>query len=91
MGRARIVERVCGEGVSVEQLCETWPAEGNRLMVRNYLTLRLKEALEVLAVDVWGATGRARVPMRSERAEAGTFEGADAARMAQKQAQGRGR
>ena len=58
---SRIVERICGQGMTVTELADIWPFEGNRLMVRNYLTLRLAEALEVLAAEVWGAKGQERV------------------------------
>lgn len=56
----RIVEMVCGRGMSIAELALIWPCEDNELMRRNYLTLRLREALEVLACEVWGATGPAR-------------------------------
>lgn len=90
---SRIVERVCGQGLSVAELAESWPCDGNRLMVRNYLTLRLAEALEVLAAEVWGAKGPARVRShfggrwgagpqagRPDMAAAETTETADAVR-----------
>jgi len=56
----RLVERVCGAGVPIETLALTWPMEAAARARMDYLTHRLKEALEVLASEVWGATGPAR-------------------------------
>lgn len=56
----RLCEEVCGRGVPVAVLARVWPAEGGERSIRDYLTYRFDEALEVLAAEVWGATGPAR-------------------------------
>lgn len=61
----RVVEQVCGMGVAVTDLAKTWPGREAERAKMDYLTLRLKEALDTLATVVWGARGRDRLPLRA--------------------------
>ncbi|MCA0401304.1 MAG: hypothetical protein LCH38_10870 [Proteobacteria bacterium] len=55
-----IVSAVAGQGETVTMLAARWPgAEAGRAKL-DYLTMRLREALDVLSVEVWGATGPQR-------------------------------
>ncbi len=55
----RIVELVCGQGLSVTEVSERWGGGWAPLMVRNHISISLIEGLETLATEVWGARGGA--------------------------------
>lgn len=56
----RIVSAVAGQGVTVADLSTRWPGGEDVRTKRDYLTMRLKEALDMLASEVWGAKGPER-------------------------------
>ncbi|RYE77618.1 MAG: hypothetical protein EOP19_22645 [Hyphomicrobiales bacterium] len=56
----RIVSAVAGQGSTVAELARRWPGPEDERTKRDYLTMRLKEALKLLAEEVWGAKGPAR-------------------------------
>jgi hypothetical protein len=63
----RIVSRVAGHGVTVSDLAKQWPGPEDVRTKRDYLTMRLKEALDLLASEVWGARGRDHGTIVGER------------------------
>lgn len=63
----RVVSQVAGQGVTVADLAARWPGPEDVRTKRDYLTMRLKEALDLLASEVWGAKGPSRGTMRGER------------------------
>ncbi len=56
----RIVSAVAGQGSTVAELAKRWPGPEDERTKRDYLTMRLKEALKLLAEEVWGAKGPQR-------------------------------
>ncbi|WP_449255175.1 hypothetical protein [Bosea sp. (in: a-proteobacteria)] len=55
----RILSEVAGRGVTIADLAMSWPGSERERSKRDYLMLRFKEALDVLATEVWGARGPA--------------------------------
>lgn len=63
----QVVQAVAGHGEPVSALAARWPgAEAERAKM-DYLSLRLREALDVLATEVWGAKGNERGKMQAVR------------------------
>lgn len=60
-----VVAAVAGQGDAVSHLSERWPGGEAQRTKMDYLTLRLREALDHLATDVWGARGPQRGKIRS--------------------------
>lgn len=56
----RIVSAVAGQGVTISELAERWPGPEAGRQKLDYLGMRLKEALDFLAEEVWGAKGPER-------------------------------
>ena len=56
----RIVSAVAGQGLTISELAERWPGPEASRQKLDYLGMRLKEALDFLAEDVWGAKGPER-------------------------------
>lgn len=65
----RIVSAVAGRGMTVSDLAERWPGGEDVRTKRDYLTMRLKEALDQLASEVWGAKGPERGTISGLRLE----------------------
>lgn len=63
----RIVSAVAGQGMTISELAERWPSPDALRKRLDYLDLRFKEALEVLAEEVWGAKGPERGRIMGER------------------------
>lgn len=53
----RIVSAVAGQGITISELAERWPGPEASRQKLDYLGMRLKEALDLLASEVWGAKG----------------------------------
>lgn len=53
----RIMSAVAGAGLPVSELAQRWPGGEDVRTKRDYLTMRLKEVLDHLAEEVWGARG----------------------------------
>lgn len=56
----RIVSSVCGAGVTVSDLAKRWPSPDAERARMDYLNIRLREALDLLAEEVWGGKGPER-------------------------------
>lgn len=52
-----VVLKVCGQGMSISDLAKVWPGGDSDKLKIAFIGPRLKEALDVLAEEVWGATG----------------------------------
>jgi len=67
----RVMQAVAGQGIHISALAERWPAPEALRARQDYLAMRLREALDVLALEVWGASGasRRRLPLPAWRAE----------------------
>jgi hypothetical protein len=65
----RIVSAVAGRGMTVSDLAERWPGPEATRQKLDYLTMRLREALDLLATEVWGAKGPERARITGMRAE----------------------
>lgn len=63
----QVVQAVAGHGEPVSSLAMRWPGKEPERAKMDYLTLRLREALDVLACDVWGAKGKERGRMQAVR------------------------
>lgn len=63
----RIVSAVCGSGETVSSLAKRWPSPDAERARLDYLTIRLREALDHLAERVWGARGPERGVIVGER------------------------
>lgn len=59
----RLVSDVCGAGIPVSALAARWSGREHGRQVLDHLTISLKQALDVLAGEVWGARGLGRVAM----------------------------
>lgn len=64
-----IMQTVAGQGEPVSRLSERWPGDEARRAKMDYLTMRLREALDLLSTDVWGARGPQRGKLRVMRME----------------------
>ena len=63
----QVVQAVAGHGEPVSQLAQRWPGQEAERTKMDYLTLRLREALDLLAAEVWGAKGKERGRMQVVR------------------------
>ena len=70
----RIVSAVAGQGSTVADLAKRWPGPEDERTKRDYLTMRLKEALTFLAEEVWGAKGPARGRIAGLRMDNVTYD-----------------
>lgn len=52
-----IAVKVCGQGLAVRELARRWPGGDSEKLKAAFLGPRLKETLDVLAEEVWGAKG----------------------------------
>lgn len=57
---SRVVMMVAGQGVTVADLALRWPTPDSEKQKRTYLGMRLRDELEMLAEEVWGARGPER-------------------------------
>lgn len=57
---SHIAIAVCGQGVSISELANRYDGYENAKQNVAFISLRLKEALDVLAEEVWGAKGPER-------------------------------
>jgi hypothetical protein len=56
----RVVSSICGAGLTVSELAKRWPTPDAERARMDYLTIRLREALDLLAEEVWGGKGPER-------------------------------
>lgn len=63
----QVVQAVAGHGEPVSGLATRWPGKEAERAKLDYLTMRLREALDLLASDVWGAKGKERGRMQVVR------------------------
>lgn len=63
----RIVSSVCGHGLTISELAKRWPSPDAERARMDYLTIRLREALDLLAEEVWGAKGPDRGRIIADR------------------------
>lgn len=56
----RVVSSICGAGLTVSELAKRWPTPDAERARMDYLTIRLREALDLLAEEVWGCKGPER-------------------------------
>lgn len=72
----RIVEMVCGQGINVEVVAAGWPVDGNVRARRDFVSMGLRQALDQLGAELWGATGpeRAKVVGDGPRRASADFD-----------------
>jgi hypothetical protein len=70
----KVLSEVAGRGTTISDLAQAWDGPEHPRVKLDYLGLRFKEALEVLACEVWGATGPRAAAMRSERGLGGDVD-----------------
>lgn len=64
----RVMQAVAGHGETISELAARWPGTDAEKIKQSYLSLRIREALDVLALEVWGTRGPERGQMSAWRA-----------------------
>ncbi|MFC5423031.1 hypothetical protein ACFPOB_26125 [Bosea eneae] len=70
----RIVSSICGHGLTVSELAKRWPSPDAERARMDYLAIRLREALDLLAEEVWGAKGPEHGKISGTRAETVVYD-----------------
>lgn len=71
---SHIVLSICGRGLTVTELAERYDGYQSPKQNVAFITLRLQEALEFLAEEVWGAKGPERARITGLRMDAVTYD-----------------
>lgn len=66
---SEIVLAICGRGLTISELAERYAGYASAKQNVSFITLRLHEALDFLAEEVWGAKGPARGQIVGMRAD----------------------
>jgi len=53
----RVLQAVAGQGETISDLAARWQGTDAERIKHSYLSLRIRESLDVLALQVWGASG----------------------------------
>lgn len=71
----RVMQAVAGQGETITSLAARWPGSDAEKIKQSYISLRFREVLDVLALDVWGVRGPERAASSAWRAPSSGDEG----------------